>query len=103
MKADEKSGGPKNRDAEPTLLPLPPLGCKADTEQLSLFPSENGNTGRYLDKSEKSAEATGTETTEPDTAEEIKILDEMTDAHSGQIDMEMAVYKGGIPVGSCLL
>ena len=100
MKADEKSGGPKNRDAEPTLPPLPPLGFKADTEQLSLFPSDNGNTGRYLDKSEKSAEATGTETTEPDTAEEIKILDEMTDAHSGQIDMEMAVYKGEIPVGS---
>ncbi|MBC8560781.1 GNAT family N-acetyltransferase [Clostridiaceae bacterium NSJ-33] len=84
-------------EQELALSPLSVPNFKEDTEQLSLFPSENE--GRYLDESEKSTEAAGTETVEPNIDEGIKILDEMIDAHNGQIDMEMTIYKGEIPVG----
>lgn len=59
------------------------------------------NENRYLDASAEAAETQYTdEETEQEADEEIRILDEVTDSHHGQLDMVMTAYMGETPVGS---
>lgn len=57
------------------------------------------NEGRYLDVPAKQVQEAEPEPTADKPDKEIKILEELLDAHHGQIDMRMTAYKGEESVG----